>query len=160
MKFAPVLTLMLLMAPISTATSGDLPAPPQNARPERLREQWQKAFAASDSKALAAMYWPDAELLPPGGRKKTGAANIEKFWGEQTAKFANPTIGTSRAVVVNSNFVVETGLLTFEHKTPEASGPRKAFVGHYVVVWRKMKNSWKIAVDTWNSSEFIQAPLP
>lgn len=158
MKRAPVLVLMMLMTQISTAIGGDLPIS-RNFRPEQLREKWQKAFAESDSMALAAMYWPDADLLPPGGQKKTGSADIKKFWDEQTAKFFKPFIGTSKVVVVNSNYVVETGLLAFEHKAPTAQGPRRAFFGHYVVVWRKIKNNWKIAVDTWNSSEFTQAPL-
>ncbi|MBY5811303.1 YybH family protein [Rhizobium leguminosarum] len=159
MKLALVLALMSLMAQISTAASRDLTAAPTT-RPEKLREQWQRAFAAGDSAGLAEMYWPDADLLPPGGEKKTGAGDIKMFWGEQVAKFTNPTVGTSKVVVVSPIYMVETGLLTFEHKTPAATGPRKAFMGHYVVVWRKSKNSWKIAVDTWNSSEFIQAPLP
>ncbi|EIM28021.1 YybH family protein [Microvirga lotononidis] len=159
MKLAPAVALVLTLAEISTAASGDLPALP-TARPEKLREQWQRAFAAGDSGALAGMYWPDADLLPPGGEKKTGAADIKKFWEEQTAKFAKPTVGTSKVVVVSPNFMVETGLLNFEHKTPAATGPRKAFIGHYVVVWRRIKNNWKIAVDTWNSSEFTQATLP
>ncbi len=159
MKLTPVMVLMLLVVQISTAASGDLLAPPTT-RPEKLREQWQRAFAAGDSGALAEMYWPDADLLPPGGDKKTGAADIRKFWEEQMAAFAKPTIGTSKIVVVSPTFIVETGLLNFEHKTPSETGPRKAFIGHYVVVWRKSKNSWKIAVDTWNSSEFVQAPLP
>jgi uncharacterized protein (TIGR02246 family) len=159
MKLAPALALMVLMAPFSTAASGDLLAPP-TIRLEKLREQWQRAFAAGDSAALAGMYWPDADLLPPGGERKTGPADIRKFWEEQMAKFVKPTVGTSKIVAVSSTFMVETGLLTFEHKTPTATGPRRAFRGHYVVVWRKSKNRWKIAVDTWNSSEFIQAPLP
>ena len=48
---------------------------------EKLNAEWMAAFNKGDAKALAAMYTPDAYVLPAGAEMAKGHNAIEKFWG-------------------------------------------------------------------------------
>ena len=47
---------------------------------EKLNAEWVAAFNKGDAKALAAMYSPDAYVLPAGAEMAKGHNAIEAFW--------------------------------------------------------------------------------
>src|SRR5690348_15397589 len=47
---------------------------------QELNQEWCTAFNKGDAKALAAMYAPDAYVLPAGAEMAKGHGAIEAFW--------------------------------------------------------------------------------
>ena len=45
-----------------------------------LVQEWEKAAAAKDTRAIAALYAESATLLPPGQPPINGRQNIQTFW--------------------------------------------------------------------------------
>ena len=81
---AAVFILLLLTAPgISLAADAKSDV-------EKAYTAWNAAFNKQDAKAVAALYLPNAKLLPPTHQVASGSAEIEKFFA---GLFANGVTG-------------------------------------------------------------------
>jgi uncharacterized protein (TIGR02246 family) len=98
---------------------------------EKLNAEWMAAFNKGDAKALAAMYTPDAYVLPAGAELAKGHSAIEKFWGGAVKQ-----LGDAKLTTVDV----------------QSLGPEQ-ITGKYVVVWRKMGGQWQLATDIWNMNK-------
>lgn len=119
---------------------------------------WAAAYNAGDVDALAAMYWEDATLQPPGAPAATGQAAIREFIAGDIAatKAAGLTmnIPSGGAVDVSGDLAYEAGT----YSVTDASG---AIVdaGKYLGVFQKKDGKWLYVRDTWNSDN-APAPAP
>jgi uncharacterized protein (TIGR02246 family) len=116
---------------------------------QKLDDAWSAAFDKGDAAALAAMYTPDAYVLPAGHDMVRGRAAIEAFW-----KGAAQQLGDAKLVVVNvvplgPRAAREIGTFSFATK----SQPPQPMVGKYVVVWRQIGGRWLLATDIWNNNK-------
>ena len=108
------------------------------------------ALAAGDAAALAALYTPNAVLLPPDAVTVTGKAAIEEFWTAVIASGAKGVRLTTLQLDGADDIAYEIGsaLLTVQ---PEGQDPMEV-PGKYIVVWKKGEDgTWRLHADIWNT---------
>jgi uncharacterized protein (TIGR02246 family) len=117
---------------------------------EANTKQFTEAFNKGDAAAVANMYTMGARVLPPNGEMVEGRANIQKFWqGAMSAGMKMVSLETVH-VETQGNLAVEIGRYTLT--MPGAGGTTTTDKGKYVVVWKREGQSWKLAVDIFNTS--------
>ena len=108
-----------------------------------------KGFAEALSKGQAAkiadMYAEGARVMPPNGSMVQERQRIQEFWQGFIDSGAKLSLNTTD-VEAQGNVAIEVG--TYEMISPDNT--RDA--GKFVVVWRRQKKDWKLAVDIWNSN--------
>jgi uncharacterized protein (TIGR02246 family) len=113
-------------------------------------KRFTEAFNKGDAAAVANMYTMDARVLPPNGEMVEGRPNIQKFWqGAMSAGVKMVSLETVH-VETQGNVAVEIGRYT--STVPGAGGTTTTDKGKYVVVWKREGESWKLAVDIFNTS--------
>jgi uncharacterized protein (TIGR02246 family) len=108
------------------------------------------AVQAYDTAAIAAIYAPDAVLLPPNQARIVGVDLIKGMFGGMQALQAQMTLTpTSILVAASGDLAVEEGTWTWT--MPNADGSTFNDNGKYLVAWKKVGGRWLIQADTWNS---------
>ena len=111
---------------------------------------WADAYNAGDAEKLAAMYWDDAILQPPGAPAATGRAAIQDFLAADSAatKAAGLTmnIPEAGAVGLSGDLAYEAG----SYSVTDASGAT-VDTGKYIGVFQERDGKWLYIRDTWNS---------
>jgi uncharacterized protein (TIGR02246 family) len=111
---------------------------------------WAAAYNAGDADAMAAMYWEDAVLQPPGAPAATGRAAIREFLAKDSAATIaaglTMSIPEAGAVGVSGNLAYEAG----NYSVIDASGVT-VDTGKYIGVFQKRDGKWGYIRDTWNS---------
>lgn len=113
-------------------------------------QRFMDAFKAGDAAAVAALYTPDARILPPDLPMMEGTEAIRSFWrgamqsGLTGAKLETVDVETS------GDLAYEVGRFTL-YKQGDG-GEIIAGAGKYVVVWKRQNGGWKLAADIWNAS--------
>lgn len=119
---------------------------------------WANGYNAGDADRLAAMYWDDAVLQPPGAKAATGRAAIREFLAADMAatKAAGLTmnIPEAGAVDVSGDLAYEAGTYT----VTDATGAT-VDTGKYIGVFLRREGKWLYIRDTWNSDN-AQGPAP
>lgn len=110
-------------------------------------DNFENAFARGDAKAMAALYTPDAILLPPGAPIQRGSNGIENFWKMVMDMGIKEVNLTTSEIEEMGETAVEVGeyKLTGSNNNPVDNGK-------YLVVWKKEMGSWKLHKDIWNTS--------
>ncbi len=120
---------------------------------------WADAYNAQDADKLAAMYWDDATLLPPGAAGQTGTVAIREYLAADSAatQAAGLTMNIPEAGVVDvsRDLAYESG--TFS--VTDASGAT-VDTGKYIGVLQKRDGKWRYIRDTWNSDHAPAAAPP
>lgn len=120
-------------------------------------EEWSRAATAGDGNAVAALYAPDATLLPPGEPIKQGEA-AKQYWIDYFNTYAGPTKLETSDVTLHGNLAVAVGMysMSMTDKKP-GSKPLPVEEGKYVeVLMKQADGSWKMIYDIWN----LNAPPP
>ncbi len=153
MKRQLLVTLLMICA----ASVGEAQQSPRTAI-ETNNKQFTEALNKGDAAAVANMYTTDGRVLPPNGEMVEGRANIQKFWqGAISGGVKMVSLETVR-VENEGNVVVEIGRYTLT--SPGAGGTTTTDKGKYVVVWKREGESWKLAVDIFNTSIPIASATP
>ena len=115
--------------------------------------QWARAAKAGDGEAIAALYTPDAILLPPGEAMVKGDA-AKKYWVDFANGFSGPTELNTMAVEGSGD--VASAIGTYKMSlTPRKAGakPLPTEEGKYIEVLKRQDDgSWKIHHDIWNQN--------
>lgn len=112
---------------------------------EAVSQGFAKALSKGEAAKIADMYAEGARVMPPNGPLVQERQRIQEFWQGFIDSGAKLSLSTSD-VEAQGNVAIEVG--TYELISPE--GKRDS--GKFVVVWRRHKKDWKLAVDIWNSS--------
>jgi len=114
---------------------------------EAGNKQWSTAFSTGDSAALAAMYTPNAQLLPMHTEIVSGREAIQQFWQGVMAS------GVKGAALTTLE-VDEQGETAYEVGKYELRGEGNKVLDHgkYVVVWKREQGQWRLHRDIWNST--------
>jgi uncharacterized protein (TIGR02246 family) len=113
--------------------------------------QWARAAKAGDGEAIAALYAPDAILLPPGEPMVKGDA-AKKYWVDFTNGFSGPTELNTMAVEGGGDVASAVGTYRMT-LTPRKAGakPLPTEEGKYLEVLKRQDDgSWKIIYDMWS----------
>jgi len=112
-------------------------------------QQFMAAFKRGDAAAIAAMYTPDARLLPPNGPMLRGANAIRAFWQGAKDAGGKETKLETLDVETREDLAVETGKYTLTIQSK--SGADVVDTGKYLVVWKNEGAAWKLQIDVWNT---------
>jgi len=116
-----------------------------------LDAAWAKAATAGDGAAIAALYAPDATLLPPGEPMVKGEA-AKKYWIDFAKGYSGPTELNTESVEGSGDLAYAVGTYRMT-LTPKKAGskPLPTDEGKYVEVLKRQDDgSWKILHDIWN----------
>ena len=111
--------------------------------------KWEENFNKGDAAALAASYTPDAAVLPPGGARVDGRADIQAFWqGAMDAGVSDVDLQTVEVSAVGG-VAVEVG--TFTLMAPGENGGKVTVKGKYLVTYHRGDDgAWLLHRDMYN----------
>ena len=113
---------------------------------EARNRAFEAAYGAGDMAALAALYSPDARLLPPDAPVMAGRQSVAAVFGmARGAGFGRVTLETQEVVPLGDDAACEIGHGAL---VPEQGAPVTL---KYAVVWRREAGEWRLLVDTWNA---------
>jgi uncharacterized protein (TIGR02246 family) len=117
---------------------------------------WADAYNAGDADKLAATYWDDAVVQPPGAPAASGRVAIRAFLAADSA--AAKAAGM-KLVIAPADKVDVSGDLAYDAGSYSVTDASNATVetGKYVGVYKKRDGKWMYIRDTWNSDK---APAP
>lgn len=140
-NFIKVIPVLLGMILISTAAYSDEVREAIEAR----NEVFMAAIAAGDVAAVGNLYTEDATAIPPGGAVVQGREAIGAFWqGGIDGGIKGFTLKTLQ-VDSAGDLASEVG----EASIVMADGTEAS--ARYVVVWKRIKGTWHLHRDIWNS---------
>ena len=116
---------------------------------QKLNDQWAAAFNKGDAAALAAMYTPDAYVLPAGADMVQGRNAIQTFMAQTAQQLGDAKITTIDVQPLGRSAAREIGTFSFKTKGQNS----QEIAGKYAVVWRKIGNQWLLATDIWNMNK-------
>lgn len=110
---------------------------------------WMVAIADKDISVIASLYADDAVYMPPGRARQVGRAAVVATWKTyfERADFRalyTPQLNVAASLDVAYDIGTYRLTLTRDGKYVEV-------VGKYVVVWKKVGDDWRIAVDIDNT---------
>lgn len=109
---------------------------------QALNDRFSAAAHSGDAAAMAALYAPDAVMLPPDNSVVSGGA-IGPYLARLEKGAVNLKLTTTDVVRISPDFIREVGVATFD--TP---GDKPVNVkGTYVVVWKRVGGTWKLWTD-------------
>jgi uncharacterized protein (TIGR02246 family) len=109
---------------------------------QALNDAFSAAAHRGDSAAMAALYAPDAVMLPPDNSIVSGPA-IGPYLARLEKGAANLKLTTVEVVRLSPDFIREVGIASFD-----TLGDKPANVkGTYVVVWKRVGGTWKLWTD-------------
>ena len=110
-----------------------------------------EAVKKGDSATIGSLYADDAIAFPPNSEMVSGKDAIQSYWRGTMESGVTEIQLELVSTESESNYGIEVGkyiILGAEKKELDR--------GKYVVVWKKVKDGWKLYRDIWNTS----MPLP
>lgn len=116
-----------------------------------LGKKWVAAVAAKDIAAIADIYTADGLFMAPNAPPAQGHEDVGKAWA---GLLALPGISltfepTRIEVSAGADLAADVGVYALAF---DGEGGRVEDQGKYVVVWRKVDGTWKVAADIFNSN--------
>ncbi len=141
------LVILIVAAPFSLGQTKGNKTSDGNIRNtiEAANKKFVETFSRGDAARIADMYAEGARVMPPNSPMVQGRQRIQELWQSLIDTGAKFKLNTSDAEA-QGNAIYEVG--TYELIFPD----NKRDAGKYVVVWRRQKGGWKLAVDIWNSN--------
>ena len=142
-----VLVIMIAAVSVSPAQTKENKASGSNIRHaiETASKGFAEALGKGEAAKIADMYAEGARVLPPNSPMVKERQRIQEFWQGFINSGAKLSL-TTADVEAQGNVAIEVG--TYELISPD----NKRDTGKFVVVWRRHKKDWKLAVDIWNSN--------
>jgi ketosteroid isomerase-like protein len=119
----------------------------------RIDALWSQAAEDKDLDGAVHPYADDAFMLPFGAPIAAGTDAIRKTWSALMAKpgYSLTFVPTKIEVASAGDMAWEIG--TFELRVNDAQGQAMDIPGKYVVTWRKLGPTWKVAADIFNTDK-------
>jgi uncharacterized protein (TIGR02246 family) len=133
------LAALLLSGPVSADSTRDAI--------EAVNAQFVAAFGQGDSKAVAALYTSNAQLMPEGSDVIKGRAAIQKFMQGVIDSGVASIILTTLEKFGSGSTATEVGVYEMRDKAGKAVDH-----GKYLVLWRKVNGAWLLHRDIFNST--------
>jgi uncharacterized protein (TIGR02246 family) len=131
-----------------TATLRPTPTPAADlsAAIAAANQRFEDAFAAQDAAAIAALYTPDALLLPPGTGQIAGRAGIQQFWQAVMTSGVRGAELTTVSLERSGDGAEEVGSYVLRGAAGQALDR-----GKYIVIWRREGSEWRLHRDIFNT---------
>ena len=110
------------------------------------------AAAAGNGAGLAALYLPDAHLMPPNATAIRGREAIGKFWGGLVGAYRVQATVTSEEIEGYGDLAYARGRYTMDLTPKGKAGPPAHDQGKFLEILRRQPDgSWRYAVDMYSS---------
>lgn len=110
-----------------------------------LESKWSGMFAAKDLDGVMALMAENSVLIMPGTPPIVGTEGIRRA--------TKAMLATDDTVSWESDFafIAPSGDMAYDYGTATTKSPDGSIIeGHYLVVWVKESNGWKVAADMFN----------
>ena len=144
----------LIITVIALTTLSPLNAQTLNGNKEHIQiiltntEDFSKYVMASDYEKIAASYTEDAKIFPNNTQILEGE-DIINYWTLPEGISTSYHKITQAEITIVEDTAYDYGY--YEGKTKRKDGSISSWKGKYVIVWKKVEDSWKIYLDIWNS---------
>jgi uncharacterized protein (TIGR02246 family) len=118
-------------------------------------QQLTEAFNAKDAAKAAALYTPEAAVMPPNKALSRGRAFVEQYYTGRFAEGAGELSLEPSEVKGAANLAVVIG--DYRLTLAPAQGPKRRDRGKFVWVFREQNNVWMIDTVIY-SSDFTEPP--
>lgn len=118
-----------------------------------LDAEWSAAATRHDVDAVVALYATDGVLVWPDAKAAHGTAAIKRAWKKFIAE--TPGLGitfTAESITISKegDLAVDFGKVVLT-MTGE-NGKKVRMVAKYLVTWKKVRGTWKVQYDSWNTN--------
>jgi uncharacterized protein (TIGR02246 family) len=126
---------------------------------QQVNQAFMEAFTRRDAGGVAALYAPEAQLLPPQADFVKDEAAIRAFWqGAMDMGIRDAKLETVD-IEVAGDTAIELGRYTLTLDPGDVADQ-----GKYLVIWKQHDGQWRLYRDVWNTSGSPQqiegAPKP
>ena len=118
-------------------------------------QQLTEAFNAKDAKKAAALYTPEAVVMPPNKALSRGRNFVEQYYIGRFAEGATDLTLTPSEVKGSGNLGIAIG--DYRLTLAPANGPQRRDRGKFVWIFREQNNAWMIDTVIF-SSDFAEPP--
>ena len=145
MKITGLLCTVLFLACVSLTPAAYADA--VKSAIEAANAQFSAAAEKGDGAALAALYSPDGQVMPPGSDPIRGTEGIQKFW-QGALDSGVAAIGLKTIEVFgHGTTATEVGAYELRDKTGKVVDH-----GKYIVVWQHADGRWKLLRDMFSTN--------
>ena len=116
---------------------------------EKNTISFSKAYMDLDYEALANHYSEDGKIFPNNTDIISGRRAIKLKWILPEGMGIKHHKVTPSEIKIIGDYAYDYGY--YEGATLNYKNEENPFKGKYVIVWKKIKNDWKIYLDIWNS---------
>lgn len=132
----------ILLGILASLALGGVAMADDKADIQALNDRFSAAANRGDAAGMAALYAPDAVMLPPDNSVVTGAA-IGPYLAQLESGGAHLKLTTTDVVRLSPDFIRELGVASFD-----TLGDKPVHVERtYVVVWKQVGGTWKLWTD-------------
>ncbi|WP_158275500.1 DUF4440 domain-containing protein [Maritimibacter sp. 55A14] len=112
--------------------------------------QFETAFNSGNASGVAALYTPDAVVMPPSAAPIEGREGISALWQSFIDAGAADLHLVRSDLEVLGDTANEAGTLSLT--VPDGNGGRATFNGKYIVIWKRLDDVWHLDRDIWNET--------
>jgi len=123
---------------------------------EGLIQQLTEAFNAKDAKKAAALYTPEAAVMPPNKSLSRGRDFVEQYYTARFAEGASDLTLTPSEIKGAGNLGVAIGDYRLTLAPPQ--GPQRRDRGKFVWIFREQNNAWMIDTVIFSSDFAVPPP--
>jgi uncharacterized protein (TIGR02246 family) len=132
----------ILLGPLAALSLAQAATADDKTDIQALNDKFSDAAHRGDGAGMAALYAPDAVMLPPDNSVVSGPA-IGPYLATLEKGAANLKLITMDVVRLSPDYIREVGTYSFD-----TLGDKPANVkGTYVVVWKRVGGTWKLWTD-------------
>lgn len=143
---------LLLAATGAGCTQGPVPEP----FPQQQADAWIERYAANDAAGVAALYTPDAQLLPPDQAIVEGRAAIREFVARTNPPGSAPPEIATVETLMFGDYAHRQG--RYRLKGPDGNAGAS---GKFIELWKKVDGRWLIHREMWSAdAPPPQSPAP
>ncbi len=152
-----VVLVLCLVGSVTAHTANSSSSPtdpsPDEAAIRKIDAAWSHAAETKDLDGAVAPYAADGFMLPFNAPIAAGASSIRQVWSSLMSKpgFYLSFAPTKIVIAGSGDMAWEVG--TFELKLNDAQSNPMTMPGKYVVTWKKLGETWKVAADIFNTDK-------
>jgi uncharacterized protein (TIGR02246 family) len=147
--------VLVLTAACSGGNAGPAFDTADQARIKAVIEQLREAFNAKDAKKAAALYTPEAVVMPPNKTLMRGRGFVEQYYTGRFAEGATDLQLTPGEIKGSGTLAIAMG--DYRLILAPAQGPQRRDRGKFVWIFRELNGTWMIDGIIF-SSDFTELP--
>ena len=147
------ITTLLLLLCIATSLIGQQYEGPQEDIDAILSQaaSFSRYFVHGDMDSIVSIYTEEAKIFPTGKDIMSGTAALTTYWTRSPEVKALHHKLTPLEIIITGDRATDYGY--YEGKTQYKEQPVSSWKGKYLVVWKKVNDTWKMDLDIWNKIE-------